>query len=209
MIGIYKITNPKGKIYIGSSVNIERRFKEYRTLKKSKGQLLLHRSFNKYGIENHIFSIETECILEDLYKLENYYSSLYDTLNNNLNLSIPKLDQVYGGHSEETKRKISNSNKGKIFTEETLKKMSASKKITQLGINNSFYSKNHTDDFKLNHSKNRMYGKNPNAKIILDREFGIYYESVTEAADLLKCNKGHLAAQLRGNKKNKTKLIYV
>lgn len=32
IIGIYKITNPKGKSYIGQSINIYRRFKEYKNL---------------------------------------------------------------------------------------------------------------------------------------------------------------------------------
>ncbi len=32
MIGIYKITNPEGKIYIGQSIDIDRRFKEYKRL---------------------------------------------------------------------------------------------------------------------------------------------------------------------------------
>jgi len=29
-IGIYKITSPKGKTYIGQSINIEKRFKEHK-----------------------------------------------------------------------------------------------------------------------------------------------------------------------------------
>jgi len=32
MIGIYKITNPEGKIYIGLSKNIEKRFKNHKNL---------------------------------------------------------------------------------------------------------------------------------------------------------------------------------
>ena len=41
MIGIYKITSPNGKIYIGQSINIDRRFKSYRKLQREKlsGQL--------------------------------------------------------------------------------------------------------------------------------------------------------------------------
>ena len=38
MIGIYKITNPKGKIYIGQSINIENRFKVYKRY-NCKGQV--------------------------------------------------------------------------------------------------------------------------------------------------------------------------
>ena len=29
MIGIYKITSPSGKVYIGQSIDIERRWKKY------------------------------------------------------------------------------------------------------------------------------------------------------------------------------------
>ena len=32
IVGIYKITNPKGKVYIGQSVDIERRFFRYRNI---------------------------------------------------------------------------------------------------------------------------------------------------------------------------------
>ena len=32
MIGIYKIINPNNKVYIGQSTNIERRFKQYKSL---------------------------------------------------------------------------------------------------------------------------------------------------------------------------------
>ena len=33
MVGIYKITNPSGKIYIGQSVNIDNRISSYKNLK--------------------------------------------------------------------------------------------------------------------------------------------------------------------------------
>lgn len=33
MKGIYKVTNPKGKVYIGQSSNIENRFNDYRAYK--------------------------------------------------------------------------------------------------------------------------------------------------------------------------------
>ena len=53
MIGIYKITSPTGRIYIGQSVNIERRFKQHkRKTKNYKPNTLLINSFNKYGAEN-------------------------------------------------------------------------------------------------------------------------------------------------------------
>ena len=57
MIGIYKITSPSGRIYIGQSWNIKKRLNAYKTLYASKKQRLLNRSFVKYGYENHKFQI--------------------------------------------------------------------------------------------------------------------------------------------------------
>ena len=51
MIGIYKITSPSGKIYIGQSKDIEKRFKAYKNL-KCKGQPYIYRSLLKYGSGN-------------------------------------------------------------------------------------------------------------------------------------------------------------
>jgi predicted GIY-YIG superfamily endonuclease len=40
-IGIYKITSPSNKIYIGQSINIERRIKQYKLLKEIKKFIFL------------------------------------------------------------------------------------------------------------------------------------------------------------------------
>ena len=49
MQGIYKITNPKGKIYIGQSVNIEKRFSSYKSIRNCHYQIKLFNSLKKYG----------------------------------------------------------------------------------------------------------------------------------------------------------------
>lgn len=49
MIGIYKITSPKQRIYIGQSTNIKKRFNHYNRLLCEK-QRILYRSFLKYGV---------------------------------------------------------------------------------------------------------------------------------------------------------------
>ena len=76
MIGIYKITSPSGKIYIGQSIDIEKRFKGYK-YSKAKKQPVLNRSFLKYGVDKHIFEIVCECLKSELYELEAYYQKLY------------------------------------------------------------------------------------------------------------------------------------
>ena len=84
MIGIYKIINPKGKIYIGYSKNIERRFKEYLTL-RCRSQKFLKESFQTYGVENHIYSIIEECDIENIKKREKYWIEYYNSYKNGLN----------------------------------------------------------------------------------------------------------------------------
>jgi len=65
-IGIYKITSPSGKVYIGQSIDIELRFKQYSNILKSIGQRKLYYSFKKYGINSHKFEILETCSVEVL-----------------------------------------------------------------------------------------------------------------------------------------------
>lgn len=76
MVGIYKIINPNGKIYIGQSINIPSRKNKY-TLNHTKGQPRISRSIKKYGWENHIFEIIEECSVEQLDEKEIYWKQYY------------------------------------------------------------------------------------------------------------------------------------
>ena len=112
MIGIYKITNPSGKTYVGQSKNIERRWGEYNKLRRCKNQVKLYYSLLKYLPINHIFEIIEECNIEQLDEREIYWGLQYDVLSDNgLNL---KLGNAGGRCSEETKQKIRLANKGKV-----------------------------------------------------------------------------------------------
>ena len=114
MVGIYKITSPTGKIYIGQSWNIKRRVKDYKN-GRAKGQPYLHNSLVKYGKASHKFEVihklEETVTQEDL----NYWETLYwqkckDEGINVLNVKEPGSN---GKHSEESKRKVSEAMKGK------------------------------------------------------------------------------------------------
>ena len=86
--GIYKITSPSNKIYIGSSSNIKKRWNSYFYL-KCKPQPKLYNSLKKYGSENHTYEIIEECEFEALYERERYYQELYDCLGvNSLNCNL-------------------------------------------------------------------------------------------------------------------------
>ena len=76
MIGIYKIENIiNNKVYIGSSNNIERRWKEHiRLLNNNEHHSIkLQRAWNKYGENAFEFSVLEECDADRLLYLEQYY----------------------------------------------------------------------------------------------------------------------------------------
>jgi group I intron endonuclease len=103
-VGIYKITSPSGKIYIGQSTDLEKRENDYKILKCEK-QPKLYNSLKKYGWENHTFEIIEKCRLDQLNKREIYWGLHYDVLEEKgLNL---RLGNANGLCSEETKQKIS------------------------------------------------------------------------------------------------------
>lgn len=78
--GIYSITNiANNKLYIGSSKNIYKRWKEHRNMLKKNEHHSKHlqAAWNKYGEESFIFNILEECNNEDLLAREQYYMDLY------------------------------------------------------------------------------------------------------------------------------------
>ena len=119
MIGIYKITNPTNKIYIGKSKDIEYRWKQY-SYKKCTQQRKLYNSLQKYGVENHYFEVIEECDENLLNEREIYWIKEYTSVESGLNLS-------YGGeggnHSLETINLI---------------KLNKSKQITQYSLEGNF-----------------------------------------------------------------------
>jgi group I intron endonuclease len=110
--GIYKITCLiTGKIYIGQSVDIFNRWIQYHRLEQKVIGPKLYNSFIKYGLDNHVFEIIEECIKEQLNIKEINYIKQCNSFLKGLNLTE-------GGegvkHTDETKKKISDSKKGKI-----------------------------------------------------------------------------------------------
>ena len=109
MIGIYKITNPKSKIYIGQSIDIKRRFYEYQKKIRCYSQKKLYNSLIKYGVDNHNFTVIEECEIELLNERERYWQDHYNVLMDGLNLLLTNTKDKNGENSDETKSKISKS----------------------------------------------------------------------------------------------------
>lgn len=118
--GIYKITSPNNRVYIGQSVDIHERWKFYYKPSQTKKQPKVHRSFTKYGVENHVFEIIEECSIEQLDERETFWKLYYlEQVNNIWNqVLFCELHDAGGGpKSEETRRKMSISALGKTRTE--------------------------------------------------------------------------------------------
>jgi group I intron endonuclease len=93
MIGIYKITSPSGKIYIGQSKDIEKRFYSHRK-QTEKQNTKFGLSIKEHGINNHSFEILEICNEDELNERELYYIRIFKSniLGLNTNLPLSKLD---------------------------------------------------------------------------------------------------------------------
>lgn len=115
LIGIYKIVNRvDGKVYIGSSRNMmKRKSDHFRDLQKGNhANSHLQYAFQKYGKDNFEFHMIEECEEKILLEREQYYFDYYDSVNKEHGYNI----RPYANGStlsEETKRKVSESRKGK------------------------------------------------------------------------------------------------
>lgn len=74
--GIYKITNPKGRIYIGQSKNISKRWNQYKYNYEYENHFIKN-SIKKYGIELHKFEIVEICEENILSEKEIYWINFY------------------------------------------------------------------------------------------------------------------------------------
>ena len=124
MIGIYKITSPSNKVYIGQSINIDRRFKNYKSISQTKGQVMLHNSFKKYGVNNHTFEVVEECSVELLNERERYYQDFYNVLNGGLNCLLTSTTDNIKVYSAESIEKIRQGNLGKEISFDIRKRTS-------------------------------------------------------------------------------------
>ena len=171
MIGIYKITSPIGKVYIGQSWDIKKRAKGYKS-GRAKGQPYLHNSLVKYGKASHKFEVihklEEKVTQEELNYWETFYwQKCKDEGINVLNIKEPgsngkhseeskrKMSEAKKSMSEETKRKIGEASKTRICSEESKRKISEAGK----GNKNSLGHK-HSEETKRKMSEAKK-GKTP------------------------------------------------
>lgn len=108
-------------------------------------------------------------------------------------------------HSEETRRKMSESGKKKIFTENHRKNLS----IANSGVNHVNFGKHLNESTRKKLSILNSKGNHNMAKKVINTSTKEIFDCVNDAADSLKMKATTLRAMLRGQNKNKTHMIYV
>lgn len=148
--GIYKIVSPSNNVYIGQSINLYRRFQDYKN-KLAKKQPALFRSFKKYGISLHKFEIIHDLPVDITQKILNEYECLYMEMyiscgvvllnvkeggsnGRNSDESIKKANDKWkdwykkSDIAKQLASKLGSSNKGKKLTSEHIDKLSKIRK---------------------------------------------------------------------------------
>jgi group I intron endonuclease len=131
--GIYMIRNlVNNKVYVGKSVNVEKRFNEHKRklISNTHDNIHLQRAWNTYGKENFSFTIIKCCEESLLNEKEIYY--IKELNSNNMDFGYNLTDGGDGAtgyrHTEETKKKIAELQIGKKMSNKTKINMSIAKK---------------------------------------------------------------------------------
>lgn len=226
--GIYKITSPSNKIYIGQSQDIHRRWKYYYQNKNCKKQSYLYNSLQKHGVEVHIFEIVEECSFDLLNEKERYWQEYYDCINpeKGLNLRLvntkdkkyefpqhikDKIKLKKAGYklTEKHKEILRIANTGRIISEDTRKKISEKNKGKKRPNMHSDKTKQKlsilkkgrklSEKTKLKMSLSHMGRKCATNKKIFCIEDNLFFESITLCAKHY--NISHTPIWLNANRK--------
>jgi len=145
--GIYKIENTiNGKVYIGSAIDIEKRWREHRHhLSNGSASDKFQKAWNKYGSKSFTFSIVEYTEKEILILREQYWIGFFDAVSNGYNTCLIASSSLGIKRSLETRNKLRLSHLGKklpleqrikigksltgrLVSKETRKKLSLSNK---------------------------------------------------------------------------------
>ena len=196
MIGIYKITSPTGKIYIGQSWDILKRKSGYKNIKCS-GQKKLYHSLSYHGWDKHIFEVIHELPSDVSQKTLDSYEVLYwncyiDCKIEMLNLKEPG----YGGrHLEESKKIMSIKAQGRKHSIATKEQM----RINRTGSKFSDDTKRKISESKFK----KVQQIDKHTKEIIDT-----FNSVREAASFMKCSEANISEVCCGRQLTAKRFIW-
>lgn len=220
MIGIYKITNPKGKVYIGQSINIEDRWEKGHKYCVGSGKKLSN-SIQKYGWENHIPEVLEECSVEELTEKETHWIKYYNSYKKGLNST--EKGGIQGYKDNLWKQSHHEGMKGRKGYWENKQRPNHSKFLKE---NGSGLSYERTQKHKENigkvvskawetHNKREWGNKisqNKKGKgvksIICETLYGMEFTSLKQASEILGLNMGNICEVLKGNKQHTQGFVF-
>lgn len=130
--GIYIIANNvNGKVYVGKTVrNIKARWSEHKaTLTSGKHHNThLQNAWNKYGESAFEFQVLEYCAIDQLDAREKHHIAIYKACGMSYNMTSGGDGALGRDTNDATRQKLSKALKGRVFTEETRRKMSESAK---------------------------------------------------------------------------------
>lgn len=180
--GIYKITSPSGKIYIGQSKDIKTRWSRYRNSQYNR-QPRICNSLKKYGAENHQFDIIEYCSEDDLDCSERFWQDEFDVMGKNgLNCVLTQCGEKRQVMAREARDRAANKRRGHKNSPETIMRMREAAKNRE--------------------TKNR-------GKKVRNKKTHEIYETTKEVSKLLGIDTGTLTRYLKGKAVNKTDFEYL
>lgn len=103
MIGIYKIENKiNGKVYIGQSNNIQRRFQEHQT-KGASSRIPVDIAIQKYGKDNFTYTVIEETTVDKLNQAEEFWIDYFNSVETGYNCSKGGDQQSIGENNGKAK----------------------------------------------------------------------------------------------------------
>lgn len=169
---IYKVTNKiNGKVYIGQTIqSFKARKKDHINCIERLAHIALYRALKKYGLDAFEWEqIEHASSKDELDAKEKSYIQSYRATNRRYGYNM-----TFGGeggqHTEEVKKRISDSNKGRVKSDQERKNISSALKGKYTKEKASWWGRKHSDEEKKKigdaqkGDKNHNYGKKASAE---------------------------------------------
>lgn len=186
---VYKITNPKGSVYVGQTVDLYLRLIHYKKGHTHK-QKKIYASLQKYGYDNHVVEVLECCPREKLNEREIFWINELDSFVNGMNLTSGG-DSKYT-LSEQARKNLSLSKRGSknpMFGKKTwisgrkmskahCKRLSEIHKGKMTGAKNGFFS-----GYVFAYKDGLFIGK---------------YEGINDASKKLKVVRANISKVVRG-----------
>lgn len=212
MTGIYKIESisKPSKIYIGSAINIEKRWREHRNmlLKNKHENKRLQNHYNKYGKGDLRFTVLLECdpLKENLLSHEQFF---IDSYNPYFNICKKAACPPGINFTEEFRKKLSERMKGNKYqlgrkhSKATLEKMSKTakeisaidhifNKVSCKGEDHPWFNRKHSEETKMLLSKRTKehFENNPELKKTLSDNLKKLWEDPEHRKNFIQKNSG-------------------